>query len=356
MPTKLKMWQIEKDRPIPVDDTAFASERRESDLERWIVEQPDLLGEDLLIISQQKAIDGVGRLDLLAVDEQGTLVVIELKRDKAPREVVAQALDYASWLDSLSEEEVRQIAESFLEQSLDEAFSARFPEVEIPPISPQNHRILIVAACLDDSAERIINYLVQRHGVGINAVFFNYAKLANNTEILSRSILVPDAIVAERKRSPRKGPTKDELEKEADRRKVLPLIAPFREILVGTAENYVNEVASGGLGGSLKYMRKGVSGSLRVAFRLNVGGDKDSIDGRLVLQFRPTQLNDILGISEDEARTLVDTLPGGGSYNRTGSLFRIPLTDPTTAKEVALRFRGWFQKYLGASSVPDSGK
>ncbi len=353
MPTKLKMWQIEKDRPIPVDDTAFASERRESDLERWIVEQPDLLGEDLLIISQQKAIDGVGRLDLLAVDEQGTLVVIELKRDKAPREVVAQALDYASWLDSLSEEEVRQIAENFLEQSLDDAFSARFPEAEPPTISPQNHRILIVAACLDDSAERIINYLVQRHGVGINAAFFNYAKLPNKTEILSRSILVSDAIAERSKRLPRI--KLDELNKAADRRKVLPLITPFREILVGTAENYVNEVVSGGFGGSLKYMRRGVSGRLRVAFRLNVCGDKDSVDGQLVLQFRPAFLCDILGMSEDEAHTLVDTLPGGGSYNRTGSMFRISLTDTTTAKEVALRFREWFQKYP-AAYAHDSGR
>jgi hypothetical protein len=351
MPTKLKMWQIENDHPVAVEETAFASERRESDLERWIVEQPDLLGEDLLIISQQKEVDGVGRLDLLAIDEQGKLVIIELKRDKAPREVVAQALDYASWVDSLSEEEVKRIAENFLEQSLDDAFSARFPEAELPAISPQSHRILIVAACLNDSAERIINYLVQRHGVGINAVFFNYAKLANNTEILSRSILVPDAIAERGKGLPRI--TLDEINEAADHRKVLPLIAPFREILVG--ENYVSEVVSGGDGGSLKYMRKGVSGRLRLAVRLNVCGDKDSVDGQLLLQFRPPILSDILGISEDEARRLTDTLPGGGSYNRTGKIFRLALTDPTTAKEVALRFREWFQTYL-AAYAPDSGR
>jgi hypothetical protein len=313
------------------------------------VEQPDLLGEDLLIISQQKEVDGVGRLDLLAIDEQGKLVIIELKRDKAPREVVAQALDYASWVDSLSEEEVKRIAENFLEQSLDDAFFARFPEAELPAISPQSHRILIVAACLDDSAERIINYLVQRHSVGINAVFFNYAKLANNTEILSRSILVPDAIAERSKGLPKI--KLDEINEAADRRKVLPLIAPFREILVGTAENYLSEVVSGGLGGSLKYMRKAVSGRLSLAIRLNVCGDNHSVDGQLLLQFRPTVLSDILGISEDEARRLTDTLPGGGSYNRTGSIFRLALTDPTTAKEVALRFREWFQTYLAASAA-----
>jgi len=36
-----------------------------------------------------------GRIDLLAIAPDGALVIIEIKRGRTPREVVAQALDYA---------------------------------------------------------------------------------------------------------------------------------------------------------------------------------------------------------------------------------------------------------------------
>jgi RecB family endonuclease NucS len=72
-------------------------------LEEWICRNPELLGDRLLVIDRQRNISGVGQLDLLAIDEAGTLVVIELKRDRTPREAVAQVLDYASWLDSATE-------------------------------------------------------------------------------------------------------------------------------------------------------------------------------------------------------------------------------------------------------------
>jgi len=45
-----------------------------------------------------------GIIDLLCIDESGNLIVVELKRDKTPREVTAQTLDYASWVDSLTSE------------------------------------------------------------------------------------------------------------------------------------------------------------------------------------------------------------------------------------------------------------
>ena len=42
-----------------------------------------------------------GRIDLLAIAPDASLVLIDLKRDRTPREVVAQALDYASWVEQL---------------------------------------------------------------------------------------------------------------------------------------------------------------------------------------------------------------------------------------------------------------
>ena len=48
-------------------------------------------------------------IDLLAMDIEGNLSVIELKKHRAPREVVAQSLDYASWVQTLSYHDIAGI-------------------------------------------------------------------------------------------------------------------------------------------------------------------------------------------------------------------------------------------------------
>lgn len=63
-------------------------------IEGWIARQPDLLGLDLLMIGRQVNTEFGGRIDLLRIDPDGNLVIIELKRDRTPREIIAQVLDY----------------------------------------------------------------------------------------------------------------------------------------------------------------------------------------------------------------------------------------------------------------------
>lgn len=59
-----------------------------------------------MLIGRQVAIEHGGSIDLIAIDQQGKMVVVELKCDKTPREVVAQALDYARWVQVLSYDDV----------------------------------------------------------------------------------------------------------------------------------------------------------------------------------------------------------------------------------------------------------
>ena len=90
-------------------------------LQEWIAKMPEALGEDLLII--QKEFDGFDetreRLDLLALDKQGNLVVIENKLDDSGRDVVWQALKYASYCSSLSKSQIVEIYQGYLEKYAD---------------------------------------------------------------------------------------------------------------------------------------------------------------------------------------------------------------------------------------------
>src|ERR1043166_6801711 len=73
--------------------------KERKDLQEWIVHNPEVFGEDLLVI--QKEFSGFSdtkeRLDILALDKQGNVVVIENKLDDSGRDVVWQVLKYASY-------------------------------------------------------------------------------------------------------------------------------------------------------------------------------------------------------------------------------------------------------------------
>ena len=81
-------------------DFAHLGLREVSDIQEWIAANPGILGDDLLIISKEfRRFDRTNeRLDLLAVDYDGKLVIIELKRDDTGADAHWQAIKYASYL------------------------------------------------------------------------------------------------------------------------------------------------------------------------------------------------------------------------------------------------------------------
>lgn len=92
--------------------------RERDHLQEWLANQPDALGEDLLII--QKEFDGFAdtreRLDLLALDANGQLVVIENKLDDSGRDVAWQALKYAAYVSSLTKAQIVDIYQQYLDR------------------------------------------------------------------------------------------------------------------------------------------------------------------------------------------------------------------------------------------------
>lgn len=169
MPVEMRMWRIDGDEPRPLTTSVLPAEK---DLHEFLKRDPSLLGERLLVIGSEVITPYGPRLDLLAIDSDGNLHLLELKRDKTPREVVAQILDYGSWASTLSRDDIIDIATKHLDQPFEAAFEDIFGGA--PPDELNSELSLtIVAAELDASSERIVNYL-RGFGVPVNAVFFSY--------------------------------------------------------------------------------------------------------------------------------------------------------------------------------------
>jgi hypothetical protein len=154
-----------------------------------IVAAPRLLSDEWMLIGRQEDTGFGGRIDLLAIAPDGALVLIELKRNRTPREVVAQALDYASWVENLTADDIARIYGRFAPgQSLSKNFRQRYGQDLDEDSLNQSHQIIIVAAALDDSTERIVAYLSGRD-IPINVLFFQVF-MYDTEQVISRAWLL----------------------------------------------------------------------------------------------------------------------------------------------------------------------
>ncbi len=109
-----------KNRISKIDEKSFIDLgfRERENLQEWIVNNPTFFGEELLII--QKEFDGFDdtreRLDILALDKYGDIVVIENKLDDSGRDTMWQVLKYASYCASLSKLQIKNIFQQYLEK------------------------------------------------------------------------------------------------------------------------------------------------------------------------------------------------------------------------------------------------
>lgn len=206
MPIQHVLWRI-ADRPKRLLPGKLDSEKQ---LEGMIVAEPSILSSDWMLIGRQERTSYGKIIDLLAVAPDGSLVLIELKRHQTPWAIVAQALDYASWVAQLQPQEIAEIYRRFKSGAeLAEDFKARFHTDLVEDQLNASHQIVIVAVELDDSTERITRYLSDRD-VPINVVLFRVFEDANE-KLLSRVWLMDpnetqaDAVADDGKRQPWNG-------------------------------------------------------------------------------------------------------------------------------------------------------
>lgn len=184
MPIEIGIWRID-DKPQKVSFSALTSEAK---LEEVLNKDISVLSSDLMLIGRQVATAHGKFIDLLAMDAEGNLNVIELKRHRTPREVVAQLLDYGSWVQTLSYDGIVEIYSDNNDTQFEQGFVEAF-DCNPPDKLNEQLKLIVVAAELDTASERIINFLSDNYGVPINAMFFRYFQDGDH-EYLTRSWLI----------------------------------------------------------------------------------------------------------------------------------------------------------------------
>lgn len=179
------------------DDGLVESQRKPLDLEKriqdWVESDLTLIGIDGVIIGREVTTSYRTRIDLLAMDEEGNLIIIELKRDTGARDIVAQVLDYASWVSKLTTNEIYEITQSKRGRSLAELYRDKFGSSP-PETLNATHQMIVVASEVDEQSKRIIEYLSEEHDVGINASFFNIFGAEGHEWLTTDSLLNQEAV------------------------------------------------------------------------------------------------------------------------------------------------------------------
>lgn len=164
---------------IELDKTTFKENNllERNHIEEWIRKNPEVLGEELLIIGHEyDKFDTNDRLDLLALDKEGKLVIIELKRDKSGSNVDFQSLKYCSYCSQLTPQDILELFTEYLKTQKDNSDPqdvitdflelSQGNEDSINEILNNSQRFIIVGKEID---RRILSVCAWLHENGIEA-------------------------------------------------------------------------------------------------------------------------------------------------------------------------------------------
>jgi len=199
MATEIKTWEIINGEMNEINSSLAANNRKEKeDLEKWIKTNSKILGDDILVFGEQVWTKS-GPLDFIGIDNTGNLVIVELKRDKLARDVLAQAIDYASDVANWDMEKLNEICLKFSGNSLEDHIAEKFENIELKDlIINKAQRLLLVGFSIDEALSRMIEWLSSKYDLGINAIILNYVVTSSGNELLSRTVIIPEEVEKEK--------------------------------------------------------------------------------------------------------------------------------------------------------------
>jgi hypothetical protein len=194
--TKMKLFGITPRESFKeYIETDFQVKYSESILENWLEKNPHSIIEDgsLLIIGRQIVTNLGGFIDLLALDKRGDVAVIELKRNRTPRDTIAQALEYASFVEQLDYEQLEDIFRTYvgdesanLVQYHKEYFALSADDAAV---FNKDQRIIIVGQKITPEIRQTATFLRQKD-VRVTCVEFTFFETEEKLRLLSSEIVV----------------------------------------------------------------------------------------------------------------------------------------------------------------------
>lgn len=181
----------------------------EEHLESWLEESPFVLLEEepiLWIARQASAATAETVLfpDLVGLDSTGNLVLVEVKRGRTPRDVIAQALEYAAWASSLTYQDSERLASAYWDRdkhppsTLEDAFyEMLFAEDKTAPLPQLNQRqtLFIVAEDIHPRVAQVARFLREQGGLDIRCVAFDIFRAASGEIVVSVDTVVGETAV-----------------------------------------------------------------------------------------------------------------------------------------------------------------
>lgn len=172
----------------------FKELHQEFDLEDLLENNPEYFFEDskILMIGKQVTTNLNTFIDLLGIDNVGNTVVIELKRDRTPRETLAQLLEYASFVEKLDYSQLNDIFQKYSgEESNLEEYHQQYFQANTEDQVSYNKSIKLVIVAQEISKEvRQTALFLREKGLDIYCASFKYFKTKNEEEIISMEFVV----------------------------------------------------------------------------------------------------------------------------------------------------------------------
>ena len=183
--------------PQRVEPVSFSAlnVRERQDLEEWVLNHPEILGEPLLVITSEfdRFDRSNRRLDVLALDARGVLVVIELKLDVADSLADQQAIRYAAFCSTMTMAQAVELYSQHHGSSDEEAAAevCAFLQTDELPELGNRPRIILAAGSMNDPELTSSVLWLRGFGLDITCVELTPYRLANSNEIL----VVPRVII-----------------------------------------------------------------------------------------------------------------------------------------------------------------
>ncbi len=185
-------------KAIAVQPVSFADIgiKERADLQQWILHHPEILGEPLLVVATEFASfdRSAKRLDILALDQAGTLTIVELKLAAIGSHADLQAIRYAAFCSTMTmPQAVRSLAQFCGCSPKDaEAAICEFLEKDELPKLDRQPRIILAAGSMDDQELTGAVLWLRRFGVDISCVELTPYRMPGSG---SPIVLVPRIVI-----------------------------------------------------------------------------------------------------------------------------------------------------------------